>query len=219
MESKRFPALSFRNAVWLVAVCVITVTLATLSASAQQTIYMRIGGVVGESKDAAHKDWIEVSSLQLGTAMPSGGATPLPAVAVKDRPQPRDQSTGIPTGKAVATPRAVPAVKDRPQPRDQNAGIPTGRSSVQSITIVKKPDTASPVFRQALASQQRFPEVILDIYSGGRHERQIVLTNAQVSSIQENRGREGQPTESISLNFTKIEYKYDPKSSHKYDAK
>jgi type VI secretion system secreted protein Hcp len=83
-----------------------------------------------------------------------------------------------------------------------------GKPSVSSITITKNQDVASPKLFQLCASGKHLPKVTIEMSSptkGVTYQAvlsDVIFTNRQVSSGGD------RPTESMTLNFTKIEYKY-----------
>jgi type VI secretion system secreted protein Hcp len=83
-----------------------------------------------------------------------------------------------------------------------------GKSSVHEIQITKSVDKASPKLFQACATGQHFKKVTLSLRkAGGTPYLTLTLTDVLISSYQQSNGGD-RPAESISLNFTKIEYKY-----------
>jgi type VI protein secretion system component Hcp len=85
-----------------------------------------------------------------------------------------------------------------------------GKVAVHDISITKKIDKSSPLLFKACANGKHFPTVVLTMRKAGKGQETyltITLTNVLISSYQTG-GHADQPTESLSLNFTKIEYKY-----------
>lgn len=82
----------------------------------------------------------------------------------------------------------------------------------RTLRFTKRLDRASPLIQQALAKNERFPEVTLRVPKGGGSQeyQEIKLENVIISSYQTG-GPQDRPTESISLNFTKITYNYPEK--------
>ena len=96
-----------------------------------------------------------------------------------------------------------------PQSTGQSAGAGGGRRSVSDLRITKVVDKASAKLFQACAAGQHIKQATLVVRkAGGKPYLTIKLNNVLVSSYEQSNGSAGKPTESISLNFTKIEYKY-----------
>jgi len=96
-----------------------------------------------------------------------------------------------------------------PQGTGQSSGAGGGRKSVSDLRITKVVDKASAKLFQACATGQHIKQATLVVRkAGGKPYLTIKLDNVLVSSYQQSNGAGGKPTESISLNFTKIEYKY-----------
>ncbi len=90
--------------------------------------------------------------------------------------------------------------------------------SISEITLTKDTDATSPkIFEQALVGKMDSSSKIdfVRTKTGGETEPylQITLTNCAISGYSASSGGD-RPSESISINFTKIEYKYT-----KYDEK
>lgn len=84
-----------------------------------------------------------------------------------------------------------------------------GRRSRPDDVVVKKIlDKASPLLMKAIATGQHFPEVVLAVpQPGGSDYFTIKLSDVMVSGYSVSGGGD-RPTESLSLNFTKIEMEY-----------
>jgi type VI secretion system secreted protein Hcp len=87
------------------------------------------------------------------------------------------------------------------------AGIP----AVSEITLTKRLDRASTaLFKAAVAGTTPYPKVTLDLNGGtnplARIELEEVLLSGQTFAT--SNGEEGRPSESITLNFTKITFTY-----------
>ncbi len=84
--------------------------------------------------------------------------------------------------------------------------------SVSEITITKNLDSASiELFGWSVAKFDA-KTIKIDLVSAGREDpfMQLELTNAVISGYSLSAPGEGQPAESISFNFTKIQDKYTP---------
>ena len=91
-------------------------------------------------------------------------------------------------------------------------GAGTGKVSMQDFSMTKWVDKASPQLLLSCASGKHIPQAILYIRKAGTIPVDyvvITLTDVAVTSISSGgSGGSDRLTESISLNFTKIEYKY-----------
>jgi type VI secretion system secreted protein Hcp len=84
--------------------------------------------------------------------------------------------------------------------------------SVSEVTITKLTDSTSPLFfQEALIGKATTAKI--DLVETGADQLntflEITLTNAMISGYSASSGG-ARPSESISINFTKIEYKYTP---------
>jgi len=115
-----------------------------------------------------------------------------------------------------------PAVPRAPAPAGVAVGGP-GR-----VSFVRRADKASPLLSKAAATGKLVPAVQVDVpKTGGQGAyMRYELKNVMVSSFSAGGGggaAAGAPMESLSLNFTKIEFKYDeqkvpPKVAAPYKA-
>jgi type VI secretion system secreted protein Hcp len=95
------------------------------------------------------------------------------------------------------------------------AGGGAGKVQMQDFVITKRLDKASPKLMEACASGQHLPAVQLDMVAkdgNGKQQQYMIvkMENVLISSYQTG-GSSGDtvPMESISLNFEKIEWKYE----------
>ncbi|MEO8056539.1 MAG: type VI secretion system tube protein Hcp [Acidobacteriota bacterium] len=118
-----------------------------------------------------------------------------------------------------ATP--LPAVPRAPAPAGVASGGP-GR-----VLLMKRVDKASPLLSKAAATGRLVPAVQLDVpKTGGQGSSPYMryeLKNVMVSSFSAGGGGGGTATESLSLNFTRIEFAYEeqkvpPKVAAPYKA-
>jgi type VI secretion system secreted protein Hcp len=101
------------------------------------------------------------------------------------------------------------------------AGAGTGKVKVSSVTITKQVDSTSPLLFAACVKGTHYATVTLAVRKAGGSpglaagdSMQIVLSNAFVSSYSMSGGGGDEvPTESITLNFTKVQMQYTPQSS------
>ncbi|HZZ36881.1 MAG TPA: type VI secretion system tube protein Hcp [Caulobacteraceae bacterium] len=87
-------------------------------------------------------------------------------------------------------------------------GAGAGKVSVHDIHVTKHMDKASPLLQQAAATGRHFPKVLLAVRKAGGQQQPYMtytLENVFISGISAGGGGGGAPTESISMNFTKIE--------------
>jgi type VI secretion system Hcp family effector len=97
----------------------------------------------------------------------------------------------------------------RQQGTAQSSGAGAGRTKVSDLQITKVVDKASAKLFQACASGQHYKRATLVLRkAGGTQYLTIKLTDVLVSSYEQSNGSAGKPTESVSLNFSKIQYKY-----------
>jgi type VI secretion system secreted protein Hcp len=90
------------------------------------------------------------------------------------------------------------------------SGGGAGKANVHEIQITKTVDSASPKLFQACVSGQHYKKVIITLRKAGENPKEtITLSDALISSYQQSNGGD-KPTESLSLNFTKIELKDTP---------
>lgn len=89
------------------------------------------------------------------------------------------------------------------------AGAPgSARVNLSEIKVTKVVDKASPKLMQAWKQKRSFPTVILECRKAGGTQMEYlkyVLENVTITGMSSGGDR---PTESLSLNFTKIEYAY-----------
>jgi type VI secretion system secreted protein Hcp len=84
------------------------------------------------------------------------------------------------------------------------------RTRVSDLQIMKRTDKASPSLFKACATGKHIPTATLTVRKAGSKTPYLTITlkNVLVSSYQLGGSGGGKATESLSLNFTKIEYKY-----------
>jgi type VI secretion system secreted protein Hcp len=85
----------------------------------------------------------------------------------------------------------------------------SGPGGPGTIILKKKLDKASPLLQKAAAQGTRFPQIVLEGTKGGGGQAylEIKLTEVLISGFQMGGGGMT-PSESLSLNFTKIEFDY-----------
>jgi hypothetical protein len=96
--------------------------------------------------------------------------------------------------------------------RAHGGGGGAGRVATHEIVIVKKQDKASPKLLQFCATGKHIVRGTITVRKAGKGQQEfltIKLDSVLISSYQTGgSGGSAQPTESLSLNFSKIEYKY-----------
>jgi type VI secretion system secreted protein Hcp len=134
--------------------------------------FLKIDTIQGESLDADHKGWIEVSSFQWGVGRGTVNAT--------------------------------------------GGGGGAGKVSFSDLTVGKVTDKTTPDLVSHCASGEHIKSAVLEVVShklkidanGGSGETvllRLTLTEVLVSSVQESGQKLDTPSESLSLNFGKIE--------------
>lgn len=91
----------------------------------------------------------------------------------------------------------------------------TSEPSVSEITVTKMMEASSPSFFTEAVTGSKGAEVKIDLVSTGNPGRTFAtytLTNALVSGYSVSTGGD-RPQESISISFTKVEFKYIPSKS------
>jgi len=133
-------------------------------------IYMKYDGIDGESTQGAHKNWIDIGSLQFGI------------------------------GRAISNSVGAGANREASEP------------SVSEITVTKTMDSASPKLFTESATGAAGKTVKIDLVSTGSPGNTYAtytLTNSLISGYSVSTGGD-RPSESISISFSKIEFKLTP---------
>jgi type VI secretion system secreted protein Hcp len=96
-------------------------------------------------------------------------------------------------------------------------GTGTGRPQFQDFFFAANTQLSTPKLMQACASGQHFKSAILTVRKagGGQHEYfKVTLSDVVVSSFQTSGSPQGDaaPTDSVGLNFAKIQVQYSPTS-------
>jgi type VI protein secretion system component Hcp len=173
----------------------------TSTAWAADAGYLRIigagGAIDGGSKDAAHANWIVVSSVVAGDL---NGDAKADAASGQASGKAASDSWSTPTGKAAIGSSTSGAGAGKVTASDAASGMASGKRQHQPFTIRKEVDSASPLLFKACASGQHFKEVDVDLGNGARY----TLTDVVISSINKSSGGD-RPTESVSFTYQKIE--------------
>jgi type VI secretion system secreted protein Hcp len=168
---------------WITKVAAIVLLIgATLPFMAPAThaaidTFIRIDGIDGSSKDAAHKNWIQSSSMVAGD---------LNGDAQADRIG--SQGSGAGAGKVTTA-----------APRDAASGLAAGKRMHKPFTITKEVDQASRKLFELCASGKHISEVDVDMGSAHYKLQDVVISSATKSSSG------GRPMETLTFNYTKIE--------------
>jgi len=94
-------------------------------------------------------------------------------------------------------------------------GTGAGKASFSELSVAKLLDKASPLLYSYAAQGRRIPTVVLTVRKSGEKPVEfyrITLTDVLISSVQTGGGGDV-PSESLSLNFTKIEWRYTPQKA------
>ncbi len=195
------------------------------SAQAASDYLLKIEGVPGESKvagagggagphvkgDARHKGWIELESVQLGTARTATGEV-VPADHTITLP--RDAASGQATGKRMHKPVRVASGREASAPSVSEISVTREASapSVSEVVVTKAADEQTAALLLPAVQKVREAAARMTPWTGcaaGQHIGSVTIR--QIST-----GKEGTildpvvttcATESVSFNFTKIEWK------------
>jgi type VI secretion system secreted protein Hcp len=147
--------------------------------------FIKLGDVKGESTDTDHRGEIDVLAWSWGVTVGTTG-----------------------------TDSAVEATTDSIGTREGEV-TPTESTEVQrqEFKLTKHIDKASPKLFQALANGTVTPEMQLTVRNEAEGQARtehmiIVMTNVIVTSINSGGGGDDRPTETVTLNFTEIEWTY-----------
>jgi len=90
-----------------------------------------------------------------------------------------------------------------------------GKASFSDLSLTKLLDKASPLLYSYAAQGRHIPTAVLTLRRSGANPFEfyrITLTDVLISSVQTSGGGDV-PSESLSLNFTKIEWRYTPQKA------
>jgi len=167
--------------------------------------FLKIEGIDGESKDAAHMNWIGVTRVAAGDlngdamADREASAPSVSELAVRKAGGSQAQTVGSATAGAGAGKATLATTAP---PRDTSSGMATGKRQHKPLVIVKEVDKASPLLVQACASGKHFTTAEVDL--GGQR---YTLYDVVIAAVQKSSGGD-RPSETVTLNFTKIAYTY-----------
>ncbi len=176
---------------------------AASGARAQSAGYMRVvtaqGPIAGASKEAAHLNWIPLTGAQISDVNGDG----VPDLASATPAAPATTATKGRTPGAATNPPQTP--------RDQASGMATGKRMHKPLTITKEWDASSPLLRTLQANGTQIPsvEIHLPTNTGAAKAGHYKLSNVMISSIQVTGGGGKTPqTESVTFTYQKIEWTY-----------
>ena len=230
------PYLKFVAPAFVVAI----LAFGSLPAVAAVDMFIKIEGVQGESKAAAHEGQIEVLSWSWGETN-AGSHTRPSQQRVMVAPKQGEGATGATRRRGDTTLGDVVVVRelDKSSTKLQEASVggtnnnsamklknnraPRDGSGRGDLTITKQVDASSPKLQEACASGKVFPKVEISnpqSYGGSRATYlKYELKNVMVTSCSTGSADGGTvPTEMISLNYEKISYHYDKKGGNKGNA-
>jgi type VI secretion system secreted protein Hcp len=166
----------------LLAACAGVLMLSTASHAAW---FMEIGTIAGDAKDPQHQDWVELMSFSWGMAQSGGMST------------------------AGRSPWAGESrAREFAHSGSAAGGACSGTGTGGSARIVKLNDKASPLLQKALLRGSHLGDATFDETGReGSVRARYVLSNVTITSLAQGSSSGGggmRPTESISLNFTKI---------------
>lgn len=108
---------------------------------------------------------------------------------------------------------------DQPASSNTGSGAGQGKVNMHDVTFIHYVDKASPKLLVACATGQHIPSAILTGRKAGGDQQDymvVTLSDVVVSSVQaagQTANSDGAPTESVSLNFTKINFEYKEQGS------
>jgi type VI secretion system secreted protein Hcp len=91
----------------------------------------------------------------------------------------------------------------------------TGKVSVHDISFVHRIDKATPKLMLSCAEGKHIPSATLTVRKAGRTQFEylkVTMTDCLVSSFQVGGNSAGNPSDSFSLNFSKVEFSYIPQN-------
>ena len=178
-----------------VTACALTTLGLTTNVFGAVDMFLKIGDIKGEASErGGHDKWIDVLSVSWGEPKTARDAASGMATGKRMRKPTTGSSTGsgMATGKRMHKPMTVTA-----KPASGGPG---------SLTISKTVDKSSPKLQQYCNSGKSAKTVEVQKRDGDRVLSHQVLHNVTFSC----HGSGDRPTESISLNYSKIEFKYTP---------
>jgi type VI secretion system secreted protein Hcp len=150
-------------------------------------------------------------SLSNGKALTISGTPLIAPLAVKTGGRPVAELTGLDLGRGAPSTIELDSWSfgaSQGSSASRGSGGGAGKVSVHDIQITKTVDKSSPLLFKACASGKHFPKVTLTVRKAGKPYLMLTLSGVLISSYQQSNGGSERPAESLSLNFTKIEYQY-----------
>ncbi len=152
-------------------------------------------------------------SLSNGKALTIGGTPLIAPLAPKPGGRPVAELTGLDLGRGAPSTIEIDSWSfgaSQGSSASHGSGGGAGKSSsFHEIQITKTVDKSSPLLFKACANGEHFPKVTLTLRKAGKPYLTLTMSDVLISSYQQSNGGGGAtPTESLSLNFTKIEYHY-----------
>lgn len=96
------------------------------------------------------------------------------------------------------------------------AGGGAGKVNIQDITVTKWVDKASHALMIGCSTGEHYPEALLTVRKAGKTPLEYIkikMTKVMITSVSTGgSGGEDRLTENISLNFSKVEFAYQPQS-------
>jgi len=96
----------------------------------------------------------------------------------------------------------------------QGSGAGAGKVNMQDLSFTKRIDKSSPVLYSLFKSGKRTGNAVLSVGNGDGTYTQLSLSNVMVSGYGLSNSGD-RPTESVTLNFSKITFSYDVKAAKK----
>lgn len=130
-------------------------------------MFLKLDGIKGESKDAKHKEEIDIQSFSFGMSQVGNFGS--------------------------------------------GGGGGAGKISFENIHFVKNADLSTPSLMQFCASGKHIASALLTVRKAGGEQEEyykMKFTDLLVASVQNTGVGNEVPTESLSLNFAKIEFDY-----------
>jgi type VI secretion system secreted protein Hcp len=90
-------------------------------------------------------------------------------------------------------------------------GTTTGKATFSDLAVTKNLDKSSPILYLNCAQGKHIPKATLYVRKAGEKPLEyyvVTMSDVIITSVQTSGGRGSTPTESLSLNFSKIEYSY-----------
>ena len=93
----------------------------------------------------------------------------------------------------------------------QSSGAGAGKVNIQDLSFTKRIDKSSPLLYSLYQSGKHTGNAVLDVSNGDGTYTELTLANVMVSRYGLSSSGGDRPTESITLNFSKIKFGYDVK--------